>query len=177
MEKELFEKTESQLNRYFSKDKIIKSLNDKLSLLDKQIKSIDQDLRTSNISIEPESKSPSFEERVQTSSDGMSYAEREVMRVTELKIRRKTEKQLEREKVLEQIDNIEIECNEMEWKIKDFTGESKKLLELKYKEKCNEYEISMKMHLSQGQVNKRKQQIIKKIAVWDGWNNFGIKVE
>lgn len=177
MDKKLFEKTESQLTRYFSKEKIVKALKDKISLLNKQIKSIDEDLRTTNLSIEPESKSPSFEERVQTSSDGMSYAEKEVMRVTELKIRRKTEKQLEREKVLEQLDNIEIECNEIEWKIKDLTGESKTLLELKYRDKCNEYQISMKMHLSQGQVNKRKQQIIRKIAIWDGWNNFGIKVE
>lgn len=175
MDKELFEKTESQLNRYFSKDKIIKSLKDKLSLLDKQIKSIDEDLRTTNISIEPESKSPSFDERVQTSSDGMSYAEREVMRVTELKIKRKIEKQLEREEVLDQLDNIEIDCNEMEWKIKDFTGDLKRLLELKYKDGLGENAIAEKIHLSQSQVNRLKQQIIRKITMWEGWGKRCIK--
>ncbi|MCE5221865.1 MAG: hypothetical protein LLF98_11560 [Clostridium sp.] len=177
MDKELFDKTESQLTKYFSKEKIVKALKDKIFLLDKQIKSIDQDLRTSNISIEPESKSPSFEERVQTSSDGMGYAEREVMRVTELKIRRKTEKQLEREKVLEQLDNIEIEYNEIEWKIKDFTGELRILLELKYKNGLGENAIAERIHLSQSQVNRIKQQIIRKISMWDGWGKRCIKVE
>ena len=175
MDKELFEKTESQLNRYFSKEKIVKALKDKISLLDKQIKSIDEDLRTSNISIEPESSSPSFEQKVQTSGAGISYAEREVMRVTELKIRRKIEKQLEREKVLEQLDNIEIDCNEIEWKIKDFTGELKILLELKYKDGLGENAIAEKVHLSQSQVNRLKQQIVRKISMWEGWGKTCIK--
>jgi len=175
MDKELFEKTESQLNRYFSKEKIVKALKDKISLLDKQIKSIDNDLRTSNISIEPESSSPSFEQRVQTSGTGISYAEREVMRVTELKIRRKIEKQLEREKVLEQLDNIEIDCNEIEWKIKDFTGELKILLELKYKDGLGENAIAERVHLSQSQVNRLKQQIVRKISMWEGWGKTCIK--
>ena len=175
MDKELFEKTESQLTRYFSKEKIVKALKDKISLLDKQIKSIDEDLRTSNISIEPESSSPSFEQKVQTSGTGISYAEREVMRVTELKIRRKIEKQLEREKVLEQLDNIEIDCNEIEWKIKDFTGELKILLELKYKDGLGENAIAEKVHLSQSQVNRLKQQIIRKISMWEGWGKTCIK--
>ena len=171
MDKELFRKTEGKLYRYFNKDKQEKALRDKLSLLDKQIEYIDRDLKECNITIEPESKSPGFEERVQTSSDGMSYAEREIMRVTELKIRRKTQKQLEKENVLEQLDNIEIECNEIEWKIRDFNGELKKLLELKYKKKYNEEKIAQEMHLNQSQVNRKKQQIINKILMWDIWND------
>jgi len=177
MDKELFEKTESQLTKYFSKDKIVKSLKDKLLLLDKQIKSINEDLRKCNVSIEPESSSPNFEERVQTSGTGMSYAEREVMRVTELQIRRKTKKQLERQNVLEEIDTIEIDCNEIEWKIKDFTGELKILLELKYKDGLGENAIAEKIHLSQSQVNRIKQQIIRKITMWDGWGKTCIKEE
>ncbi|MGV2643904.1 hypothetical protein GNF86_21220, partial [Clostridium perfringens] len=113
MDKELFRKTEGKLYRYYNKDKQINSLKDKLTLLNKQIEAINKDLRECNINLEPESKSPSFEERVQTSSDGISYAEREVMRVTELKIRRATQKQIERENVLEQLDNIEIEASEI----------------------------------------------------------------
>lgn len=171
MDKELFRKTEGKLYRYFNKDKQEKALRDKLSLLDKQIESIDKDLRECNINIEPESKSQGFEERVQTSSDGISYAEREIMRVTELKIRRKTQKQIERQNVLEQLDNIEIECNEIEWKVRDFNGELKTLLELKYKKKYNEEKIAQEMHLNQSQVNRKKQQIINKILMWDIWND------
>lgn len=177
IKKELFDKTEDQLKKYFSKDKIIKSLQDRIFILDRQIESINRDLRDCNVSIEIESSSPSFEQKVQTSSNGTSYAEREVMRVTEIRIRRIEDKKVEKEKVLEKLDNIEIECNEIEWKIKDFTGELKTLLELSYKDKCNEYMVSQKMNLSQSQVNKRKKQMIQKIIMWEGWNNIGIKEE
>lgn len=172
MDKELFEKTESQLTRYFSKDKIIKSLTDKLSLLDKQIKSIDEDLRTSNISIEPESSSPSFEQKVQTSASGISYAEREIMRVTEYKIKRMTEKQMEKEKTLEQIDKIELDYNFIKDAIEPIQGISKELLELKYKKGLGEQEIGNKLHLTQSQINKKKWRLVKKIADWDQWNKI-----
>lgn len=174
MDKELFDKTESMLYRYYSKYKHERALRDKLRLLNKQIEAIDKELRECNISLEPESKSPSFDERVQTSSDGMSYAEREAMRITELKINRKTQKSIERQYILEELDNLEIECNEIEWKIKDFTGESKQILELKYKDGFNEMKIARIMHLDQSQVNRKKQRIIKKIAMWDMWN-YSIK--
>lgn len=170
MDKELFEKTESKLFKYFNKGKMVKSLNEKLKILDKQIESIDNDLRECNISIESESSSPSFEERVQTSGTGISYAEREVMRVTDLQIRRKISKQLERQTVLEQLDEIEIACNDIGWKIEEFEGELKDILKYLYKDRLGENAIAEKMHIGQPQINKRKQQIIRKIALWDGWN-------
>lgn len=171
MDKELFRKTESKLYRYFNKDKQERALKDKLALLDKQIESINRDLKECNINIEPSLQAQQYTERIQTSSDGSSYAEKEIMRVTEIKIRRKTQKQLEKENVLEQLDNIEIECNEIEWKIRDFNGELKKLLELKYKKKYNEEKIAQEMHLNQSQVNRKKQQIINKILMWDIWSD------
>lgn len=169
MDKELFDDIERKLYRYYSKDEHERSLKQRLEILDNQIEAINKDLRECNINLEPESKSPSFEERVQTSGDGMSYAEREVMRVTELKIRRATQKCIDREHILEQLDNLEIEYNEIDWKIRDFKGSLKQLLELKYKEGLNEIKIGQKMHLDQSQVNRRKKQIIKKIAMWDMW--------
>lgn len=168
MDKELFRETEYKLIKYFNKDKIIGSLKAELAILDKQIQDIDNDLRECNVTIEEESSSPSFEQKVQISGTGISYAEREVMKVTELQIRRKINKQLERQNVLEELDIIEVECNEIEWKVKDFTGELKTLLELSYKDKHGENTIAEKMHLSQSQVNRRKRQIIRKIVMWNG---------
>jgi DNA-directed RNA polymerase specialized sigma subunit len=175
MKENSFKKIESQLIKYYSKDKIINSLNEKLSILDRQIKTIDNDLKNCNISIDIESSSPSFEQKVQTSPNGISYAEREVMKITELQIKRKIEKQLEKERVLDQLDNIEIEANEIEWKIKDFTGELKKILEYLYKDMLSENAIAEKMHLSQSQVNRRKQQVIRIIYMWNGWGKMCIK--
>jgi len=170
MDKELFEETENKIFMYFNRDKITDSLNKKIEILDKQIESIENELRECNVTIEDESSSPSFEQKVQTSGTGVSYAEREVMRVTELQIKRVISKQLERQKVLQQLDDIEIACNEIGWKIEEFEGEFKEILELLYKNRLGEKAIAEKMHIGQPQINKRKQQIIGKIALWDGWN-------
>lgn len=177
MDKELFRETENKLIKYFNRNTILGSLKAELAILDKQIQDIDKDLSECNITIEEESSSPSFEQKVQTSSTGTSYAEREVMKVTELQIKRKINKQIERQNVLEEMDIIEVECNEIEWKVKDFTGELKTLLELSYKDKYGENTIANKMHLSQSQVNRRKQQIIRKIVMWNGWGKRCIKEE
>lgn len=177
MDKELFRKIENKLYLYFDSDKKIRSLNNEIELLDKQINQIDKDLRECNIKIESTVKSPSFEERVQTSSDGTSYAEREVMRVTEVKIRRMTEKQLEREYKKEQIDTIQLDCIAIQDIVSGYNQELKQLIEYKYKEKWNETKISYKMNLSQSQINKKKNKVLNDILRWETWNKKGIKEE
>lgn len=169
MEKDLFKSTEEKLYRYYSKDKHISALKKRIILLDQQIELVDKDLRENNFSIEPESTAQQYTERVQTSGSGTSYVEREIMRVTEAKIKRKAEKELERQNILERIDKIELDADEIEWKIEDFSQELRTLLELKYKKKYGEQKIAMEMHIDQSQVNRRKQQIIRKIALWDMW--------
>lgn len=169
MDKELFNDIERKLCRYYEKEKYEKELKERLNILESQIKTIYSDLKECNITLEPESKSPSFGEMVQTSSDGMSYAEREVMRITDLKIERISQKLELREKILEEIDKLEIEYNEIDWKIRDFKGSLKRLLELKYRDGLNEIKIGQIMHLDQSRVNRKKKQIIEKIAMWDMW--------
>ena len=169
MEKELFKNIEEKLYRYYTKDRQINALKKRIAMLDQQIESINKDLKECNFHIEPESSAQQYTERVQTSGSGTSYVEREIMRVTEAKIKRKAEKELEREKALETIDKIELDADEIEWKIEDFSKDMKTLLELKYKKKYGEQQIANEMHIDQAQVNRRKQQIIRKIALWDRW--------
>lgn len=169
MEKELFKNIEEKLYRYYSKEKQIKSIENKIKILDRQIESIESDLRQCNITIDEESSSLSFEERVQTSSDGTSYAEREVMRVTEQRIKRKLQKELEREDLKELIDTIELDNAIIEYNIQFLNEEYKILLEMKYGKKYNEQKISCEMNLSQSQVNKIKQKVIEDIRRWEEW--------
>ena len=67
----------------------------------------------------------------------MSYAEREVMRITDLKIKRKHEKELEKEELLGLIDKIELDNAILEYNIQSLNPEWYKLIELKYKFKKN----------------------------------------
>lgn len=169
MSRDRFKKTEDKLYNYFNKEKKIATLNYRIELLKKQIDKINQELRECDVNIEIESSSLGFEERVQTSSDGTSYAEREVIRITELKLKRKVSKEIEIEELKEEIENIELDNSILEYNLQYINEEWYKLLELKYKYKKNETQISLEMSISQSQVNKIKQKAIADIRRWEEW--------
>jgi len=172
MNKELFWETEDKIRRYFAKDNLLGSLNSHLKLLDSKIKVIETDLKNCNVSIEEESSSPSFEQKVQTSGTGMSYAERETMRITEYKSKRLLDMKMEREETLGQIDGIELDYNYIKDAIELVEGLSKQLLEFKYKKNLGEEDIGEKLHLTQSQINKKKWLIVKGIAGYNQWKRF-----
>lgn len=169
MKNDSFKKTEDKLYNYFNEEKKIATLNYRIEVLKKQIDKINQELKSCDVNIEIESSSPGFEERVQTSSDGISYAEREVIRVTDLKLKRKLSKEIEIEEIKEEIENIELDNSILEYNLQYINEEWYKLLELKYKFKKNEVQISLEMNISQSQVNKIKQKAIADIRRWEEW--------
>ncbi|WP_300382083.1 hypothetical protein [Clostridium sp.] len=170
MDKEEFKETEEKVKRYYQKEDKIKSINKQISLLKNQVDRIEKDLRDRNFSIDPEqSSSSSFEERVQSSSNGACYAEREIIRVTEIKIKRIEEKKVEIERLEELKDIIDRDSIQIEDIIIQLNDELKNLLEMKYKKKFNEYKISQEVHLSQSQVNKKIRRSINAIQEWNNW--------
>lgn len=169
MSKDRFKKTEDKLYNYFNKEKKIATLNYRIEVLKKQIYKINQELRECDVNIKIESSSPGFEERVQSSSDGTSYAEREAIRITDLKLKRKLSKEIEIEDIKEEIENIELDNSILEYNLQYINEEWYKLLELKYKFKKNETQISLEMNISQSQVNKIKQKVISNIQRWEEW--------
>ena len=169
MSRDKFKKTEDKLYNYFNKEKKIATLNYRIEVLKKQIYTINQELKSCDVNIEIESSSPGFEERVQSSSDGTSYAEREVIRITDLKLKRKLSKEIEIEEIKEEIENIELDNSILEYNLQYINEEWYKLLELKYKFKKNETQISLEMNISQSQVNKIKQKAIADIRRWEEW--------
>ena len=169
MSRDKFKKTEDKLYNYFNKEKKIATLNYRIEVLKNQIDKINQELRECDINIEIESSSPGFEERVQRSTDGTSYAEREVIRITDLKLKRKLSKEIEIEEIKEAIDNIELDNSIREQNLQFSNKEGYKLLELKYKFKKNETQISLEMNISQSKVNKIKQKAIADIRRWEEW--------
>lgn len=169
--KELFKDTEDKLYKYFNRDNITKGLNSQLSVLDKQIADAEKELKDcSYINIEEQSSSPSFDERVQTSSTGISYAESQIMKLTNIRLERMNRLKLEREEILNQLNDLECIKAEMDWKINQLKDNYKSMLSMLYKDRMNEVQISFKLHLSQSQVNKRKNKILEQIFMWDKWN-------
>ncbi|AIY81684.1 hypothetical protein FDB15_18560 [Clostridium botulinum] len=167
----LYKETEDKLYKYFNRDRIYKGLNSQLTVLNKQIDELSNELKDCKyINVDEESSSPGFDERVQTSSSCTSYVESQVIKLTDMKLRRKEKKELERENILSQLGDLESIIAEMEWKVGQLRDNYKKMLSMVYKDNMNEVQISFKLHLSQSQVNKRKNKILEHIFMWEKWN-------
>lgn len=153
-----YKEIEIKLYNYYSKDKKILDLDEKIRTIKKQIIRIENE----EIKIEDDGiASPGFSERVQTSSSGTGYTERELIRQIESKEKRInflmneiTAAEIAKEKI--KADNITIDK-----KIRLFSEDIKELLRLKYSEKCNEVKIGYKLNMDQSTVCKKKNLILK----------------
>ena len=174
IDKITFRIMEKRLVDYFKKDKIISSLQHKVDVLNNQIKEIDNKLKNIDISIPEESTSISFEQKVQTSKDGSSYAERTVMKITENLKREKFRKIEEVGELEEQIrkfiaDNIIINDNIMDLRVADY-----KFLETKYGKKLPDYIITdwavgQQLNMAQSQATRKKRGLVESVANWEEW--------
>ena len=170
MDKKIFEKTEWKLYRYFEKDKKIKSLDNKIRLLESHIKLINEKIKNMNISIPIESRSISFDEKVQVSNDGTSYVERTMINIID---------RLERE-IINNKDEI-IKLEELIRKIKEdnkmlddyiiyLNNDYKNFLEYKYRDKLKNWEIANKLNISEVTCTRIKRELINDISRWE--NSF-----
>ena len=170
MDKKIFEKTEWKLYRYFEKDKKIKSLDNKIRLLESHIKLINEKIKNMDISIPIESRSISFDEKVQVSNDGTSYVERTMINIIY---------RLERE-IINNKDEI-IKLEELIRKIKEdnkmlddyiiyLNNDYKNFLEYKYRDKLKNWQIANKLNISEVTCTRIKRELINDISRWE--NSF-----
>ena len=166
MDKKIFEKTEWKLYRYFEKDKKIKSLDNKIRLLESHIKLINEKIKNMDISIPIESRSISFDEKVQVSNDGTSYVERTMINIID---------RLERE-IINNKDEI-IKLEELIRKIKEdnkmlddyiiyLNNDYKNFLEYKYRDKLKNWQIANKLNISEVTCTRIKRELINDISRW-----------
>ena len=164
MDKKIFEKTEWKLYRYFEKDKKIKSLDNKIRLLESHIKLINEKIKNMDISIPIESRSISFDEKVQVSNDGTSYVERTMINIID---------RLERE-IINNKDEI-IKLEELIRKIKEdnkmlddyiiyLNNDYKNFLEYKYRDKLKNWQIANKLNISEVTCTRIKRELINDIS-------------
>lgn len=157
-------KTEEALFVYFGHDALIMGLNIKIEKLNNQVKQIENDIRNNNISISEESKSQTYEERVQTSSDGSSYAEREAIKAVEKLEREKETKKAIIASVNTEIRDIEINSMNMGPIIKKLYDEDHNFLKLKYGDGLSVEEISDKLNISRATGYNKKTKLVNYIA-------------
>ena len=164
-----FIEMEEKLRNYFNKDKKISVLNRKLEVLRNQIDVIEYKLKNVAVDLPEESRSMVYEERVQTSPTGESYAERTLMRITDNLIKEKFWKKEEVADIEETLRNMEADNAVIEANIKDLRLEDQEFLKEKYKYKKTDWEIGMKFNMSPGGATKRRHRLIENIINWDMW--------
>ncbi|XZM32793.1 hypothetical protein ACSXAY_12820 [Clostridium perfringens] len=167
MDKTLFKKTEWQLYNYFENVSKIEAYQSKRDLLKKNIEELERRIKTTDVSLNSDVKSIGFSERVQTSNDGVSTAEKNMISLIE---------RLEREIEKKEVQIVDLELLIMELKeenkplekffdsrLKDYF---RKLLEYKYRDGDLNIEICEKLNISETKLTKDKKKIIERVSRW-----------
>lgn len=168
IDKELFRKTEGRLYRYYRQLKQIEKLKNIVVLLWKQKETIERDIKETNVSIDPESKSIDYsQDRVTASSDGCSYAEKEIIRAIE-----KLEKELiyKKKKILKlraRIREMEEQTEDMNYNISMLSEEAKRFIEWKYGEGKSIDYIAAEMYAgARTTAYRKREELVENIAQW-----------
>lgn len=114
----------------------------------------------------------SYEERVQTSSTGESYAERTAVRIADKLIKEQSRKMEEIADIEEEIRNIEADNVIIGDNIGGLRRRDSEFLETKYNKELPEWRVGVELHMSQSQVNRKKQRLIENVARWDAWQQI-----
>lgn len=167
MDKTLFKKTEWQLYNYFEKDLKIKAAESKRDLLKKNIEELERKIKTTDVSLSSDVKSIGFSERVQTSNDGVSAAEKNMINIIE-----RLEREIEKKEA--QIIDLELfimESKEKNETLDDYIGwlseQHRKFLEYKYRDKLKNWEIANNLNISEVTCTRMKNELVEDVARWE----------
>ncbi len=169
IDKSTFRATEKKLYNYFSKDKKMNSINRKMDQIVKQITEIEKDIEETNISIPEESRSIAYEERVQSSSDATSYAERTAIRIIENLEKEKANKQEEIILLKQELRTIEDDCSIIGSNVGQLDEESLKFLKTKYSGHVSDWEVGQKLDMSQSTAYRTRVELVEDVARWEVW--------
>lgn len=171
MDKELFRKTEGKLYRYFRLKNTSEALKETIAWLETKIKEVEQDIKTTNVTIDYYQSGIGISERVQSSSTGTSYAEGEIIKeITKLEREHcNMVKRLLKSKA--KLREVEEFTKHMDYNIKSLNEEDKRFLELKYGECANILKISRLMNMAQTTAYRKREELIENIS------NFEILVK
>lgn len=164
MDKELFKKTEGKLYRYYRAKKEIENLKLRIDGLEKHIKDIEHDIKATNVTIDYYQSGIALSERVQSSSSGESYAEKEIIREIE-KLEReylnRTRQLLKAKAKLRSLDEF---IRHMDYNVGMLNEETKRFIELKYGDGANILTISRKLNIAQATAYRMREELVENIC-------------
>ena len=164
MDKELFRKTEGKLYRYYRYKMDIKRINSNIEMLERKKAKIEEDIKNTNVNIDYYQNGIGLSERVQSSSTGTSYAENEMCKQID-KLEREHVQVVKRIlKYKSRIRDIESFINNMGRYINLLNEEDKRFIELKYGDKKNILQISLRLNMAKATAYRKREDIINSIV-------------
>lgn len=167
MDKDLFRKTEGKLYRYFQSKKKIYSIKERINWLEKQLETIEYDIKHSNVAIDYYQNGTGIQERVQSSASGSSYAETEMCKEIG-KLEREhldiTKKILKCKSKLRELDGY---IEHIKSNIEMLSEDDKRFIELKYGDKKNILAISLMLNIASATAYRKREELVENIAIWD----------
>lgn len=167
IDKDLFKKTEGRLYRHYRNLKEIEKLKSRVVLLWKQKEQIENDIRNTNVKIDYYQSGVGFGERVQTSSTGTSYAEREILSAITKLENELVEKKKKILKLHARIREKEEQIADMDYNIQMLNEEHKRLIEWKYGENKSLDWIATEMYGgARTTAYRKREELVESIAQW-----------
>lgn len=166
MKKELMNKTEEKLFKYYNDKKKIHKLERMSEDLEEQIKKIDNQIRNVHnyITLDTDLPAVGTGERVQTSRSGSSYMEKQMEEeVTKLE-KRKADKIKEKINLENKIMDIQSFIRSMETNLEYLSEEDKRLIEFIYGSKKKVPYVADKLNMSLCACYRRKDDILINIS-------------
>jgi len=167
MDKELFRKTEGKLYRYYESKKKIYSIKEDILRLEREVRTIEYDIKHSNVTIDYYKNGTGIQERVQSSSTGTSYAENEMCKQIERLEKEHVDKTKKILKNKSKIREMERYIDYMDRNIRMLQEEDKRFLELKYGDKKNILQISMRLNMAQATAYRKREELVEAVAEYE----------
>ena len=168
MDKELFRKTEGMLYGYYRDKNRLESVKKEITTVSNLINTIERNIRTCNISIDPYQRGTGEGERVQTSSSNSSYVEKAIIKAIDDMEKEKAQRTKKLYKLKCEERNLIYKIEKVEGNIGMLKDEYKKFLELKYNilpgEKRGMRDIALELNMSKNKAYDLREDLIKNIA-------------
>ena len=177
MDSELFRKTERKLYDYYLDKNRLESVRKEIRTAVNLIATIDNNIRTCNISIDPYQGGKETGERVQSSSSCSSYVEKAIIKAIDDMEKEKADRTKELYELQSEERKLISRMDKLEYNISLLNYECKRFLDLKYN-KYNQYnkclgmrEIALELNMCKNKAYDFRESLVKNIAEFRLYKN------
>lgn len=166
LDKYIFRSTEGKLYSYYRKIKEVDRKRERIEELDRKIREIEEDIKNTNVNIDYYQGAMPISERVQTSSNGTSYAETQIVKAIDDLEREKAFRIRTKLKLKAKIRTMEDFILYMSQTIDSLNlgEENMRFIELKYGDGADMIIIANKLNMAKTTAYRKRKEIVTAVA-------------